>query len=84
MICPNFSTGWPLAIGLAAILWPRITLLVALMPCAVTPGITVSMATMMLSLALSRSVRGAFFSGLSCIGASRCFPHDAEPKRRAQ
>jgi hypothetical protein len=32
---------------------------------------TLSTATMMLSRALSRSVRGVFFSGLSCMSASR-------------
>ena len=71
MICPNFSTGWPLAMGSAAILWPRMMRAVAATPWTETPGMTLSTATMMLSRALSRSVRGVFFSGLSCMSASR-------------
>ena len=68
MIWPNLSTGWPLAMGSAAILCPRMMRAVAFTSCTTTSGMTLSIATMMLSRALSRSVRGVFFSGLSCMG----------------
>jgi hypothetical protein len=45
---------------------------------------TLSTATMMLSRAFSRSVRGAYFSGLSCMSASRYWHHDGELPTKVQ
>src|SRR5262249_37344856 len=71
MICPNLTTGCPLAMGCAAILWPRMMRAAAVTPSVVVPGSTLSTATMILSRALSRSVRGSFFSARSGMGAFR-------------
>ena len=67
MIWPNLRIGWPLAIGSTAILWPRMMRAAAVTPCTVTPGSTRVDGDDHVVAALSRSVRGAFFSGLSCM-----------------
>src|SRR6185437_10393916 len=62
MIWPNLRIGWPEAIGLAAILWPRGTRSRALMPMGALPTGNSSTAISTLSCALRRRARGAVMS----------------------